>query len=67
MVNLDDLIMLVQTCEQCVALFKIVVPMARRTWPAHNKIEYGMLPFMDEGISPRFGGLNLEIIFICNK
>jgi hypothetical protein len=39
-----------------------------RTWPSQNiNIDYSMPPFMEVDIDSRFGGLDLQILFICNK
>jgi hypothetical protein len=39
-----------------------------KTWPLHNlKIHYNMAPFVKVGIYLSFKGLNLDIMFICNK
>jgi hypothetical protein len=67
-VNLDNPNVWVQAYEQCVGLFKKVMPMAMRVWPSHNtKIHYNMPPYVKVGINLRFKGFNLEIMFICNR
>jgi hypothetical protein len=58
----------IKACGQCTTLFKISCLLQWKIWPSHNtKIHYGMSPFMDMDIDPRFRGLNLGSMFIYIK
>jgi hypothetical protein len=39
-----------------------------KIYPSHNtNVHYIMPPHVQLGMDPRFEGLNLEIVIICNK